>query len=460
MEGLSSVLPIVILLSVSAALTSTLVANIATGPAVNTIVSTGPSVAATAEWERLGMVLDIGSPGAYDSAGAMNPYVLKDGTTYRMWYRGFDGGRNRILYATSADGLSWTKEGLAIDVRTPPYYFDSVAGQSVMKDSATYKMWFTGGFWSGPFGMSGRIYCAESADAVSWTIVGVALDVAPAGTWDGAAVQYPSVVRDASGMYWLFYVGWDGTTNRIGLATSTDGVTFARIGADPILDLGPAGSWEEVHLGFPSVVPGVSWTMMYAGDDGSTVRLGRATSADGVHWTKDADNPEFVAGQPGDWDDALVFGEALFVNGPELYMYYSGSDGAHGRVGLAKEVKPTATGNADCDPNTINLRSSGQWITCYLEPDPPHLAADVVAVTVRLDSWLGPVLDAKHGFSWDPEGYLVDHDLDGTMERLLKFDRQLLAARLTVGEHVFLIEGQFTDGLTFKIVSETIRVID
>src|SRR5437773_7684132 len=102
----------------------------------------GVDAIASAGWERLGMVLDLGPPGSFDSAGVLNPYVMKDGGTYRMWYRGYDGMRNRILYATSPDGVVWTKHGVAIDVLTAPYYLDGAAGQSVMREGALYRMWF------------------------------------------------------------------------------------------------------------------------------------------------------------------------------------------------------------------------------------------------------------------------------------------------------------------------------
>ncbi len=457
MEGISSVVPIVIMLTVASALTAGLSVDMTQGPAPGAIVSTPPAVVATgAQWERLGMVLDIGPAGAYDDGLATSPFVLKDGDVYRMWYRGYIVGanRNRILYATSTDGRNWTKGGVAIDILVPPYGFDSVAGQSVIKEGSTYTMWFSGGFWTGPHGMWAQIYSATSVDAVTWSIVGVALEVGPYGGWDGGNVHYPWVVKQADGTYLMYYSGWDGgNTNRIGLAASTDGITFTRVSSEPILDLGPAGSWDGVRVSFPSVRPGSPWTMMYSGDDSNTSRIGRATSPDGVHWTKDAGNPEFGPGPAGAWDDVATSGEALLVDGPDTYMYYTGADGEHARIGLAREIKevvPVVGGTAKCVPRTINLRSHGRWITCHPEPDSPYTAADIAAVSVRLDSWLSPVLDGKYGWVW------VWNATGGTF---LKFDRQALSDRLAVGEHVFLLEGRFTDGAAFRLSSETIRVI-
>jgi len=52
-----------------------------------------------------------GTVGEWDSFGVMEPSVIKDGSTYKMWYSGTDTGVAdiKIGYATSSDGISWTK---------------------------------------------------------------------------------------------------------------------------------------------------------------------------------------------------------------------------------------------------------------------------------------------------------------------------------------------------------------
>ncbi len=293
-------------------------------------------------WSRAGVVLDLGPPGSYDSDGTRNPFVMKDGTTYRMWYTGFDGSTNRLLYATSSDGVTWTRVGLAINVGTPPYYFDSVVAPSVIKDGATYKMWFHGGYASGgPAGLWGQIYYATSSDAATWTANAIALTLGPSGTWDDSMLHFPSVVRDGTGRFWMYYTGWDGTPGgrgtRIGLATSTSGSAFTRTGTDPVLLLGPTGSWEDAALTMPSVLDGAPPQMWYTGSDGSSYQIGLATSSDRFNWTKDPGNPLFVPGLPGSWDDSRAWGPSLLADGSSTLMYYTGYDGTNNRIGLARQ---------------------------------------------------------------------------------------------------------------------------
>ncbi len=283
----------------------------------------------------------------------MNPYVMKDGATYRMWYRGFDGSHYRILYATSTDGVAWTKQGVAIDIHVPPYNFDAVAAQSVMKEGSTYKMWFGGVHFSGPFGTSGRVYYATSTDAACWTIVGVALDVGPSGSWDDMEVQYPVVTKDDHGTYWLYFGGVSSTTGSqptyIGVATSSSGTSFTRVVPGPVLGPGPGDTWDGNGINMPFVFPGHPWRMWYSGGSRSSpsnTAIGFASSDDGTAWTKADDNPEFPVGPAGGWDGVGVFAGAVLNDSGTAQLYYTGSDGSYGRIGIAREVKPTLVADA------------------------------------------------------------------------------------------------------------------
>ncbi len=293
-------------------------------------------------WTRLGMVLDVGPEGDPDSMYARDPYLMWEGGTVRMWYNGYDGERNRILYAVSADGISWAKQGVAIDVLKPPYNFDSVAAQTVLRVGGVYRMWFTAGWWSGgPSGHWSQIYYAESPDATAWTVKGVSLPIGTPGAWDGSLVHTPVVSQDPSGLYRMYYYGSDGTTLRIGLATSTDGIAFTRSPPNPVLEIGPPGSWDDRYVWCPTVLSGSPWRMWYSGSNATATRVGLATSPDGVNWTKSSSNPDFAEGAPGTWDDASVSDQRVFPapgSSAGLLMYYAGSDGTHMRIGLASQA--------------------------------------------------------------------------------------------------------------------------
>jgi hypothetical protein len=62
-------------------------------------------------WERQGIVLEQGLQGDGDSDRTQFAHVWREGDRWRMLYCGATGGSYNLHYATSSDGISWTKLG-------------------------------------------------------------------------------------------------------------------------------------------------------------------------------------------------------------------------------------------------------------------------------------------------------------------------------------------------------------
>jgi len=287
-----------------------------------------------------GVVLDIGAPGSADSVYARFPNVLRDSDgTYKMWYSGFDGSRNRILYATSTDGIAWTKHGVVIDVLISPWNFDSVASQSVMKIDGTYHMWFAAGYWNVPPAGSVQIYHATSADGAAWTVEDVALVHGPPGSWDSVSAHFPAVVRDSSGTYWLYFTGWDGSRYGVGVARSTTFTNFTEGAGNPILRTGAYGDFDSAWTAPDTVLlNGTAWTLYYSGYDGNTTSVGTATSSNGQNWTKSSVNPILTATPSSSWESADADYAAYLKDPTGDRIYYDGGDGTHVRIGLLTQA--------------------------------------------------------------------------------------------------------------------------
>jgi len=93
-------------------------------------------------------VMDPGPPGGWESIGVAIPWVLPDVTGYKMWYTGMDDGwLFRIGYATSPDGITWTRSP-ANPVLTPggPAEWDGNGTMlaSVLYIVGSYNSWYTG----------------------------------------------------------------------------------------------------------------------------------------------------------------------------------------------------------------------------------------------------------------------------------------------------------------------------
>ena len=133
------------------------------------------------------------------------------------------------------------------------------------------------------------------------------LQPGPTGAWDAGGLSWPSVVSTDVG-WAIYYTGLDRLFGKgsIGRATSADGVAWTK-DAEPVLRAQAA--WERSKVDRPRVVrTDQGYLMVYAG--GRLTDRGLAWSTDGVTWRRDGDLPVIEAtGYPikgQAWDAALI----------------------------------------------------------------------------------------------------------------------------------------------------------
>ncbi len=212
-------------------------------------------------WTRHGTVLGPG--GAGEDRKLVYQFVMKDGAMFKMWYSGFDGSNYRIFHATSPDGIAWTKKGLVLDLGPAGSQEDFyVYDPYILKEGSTYRMWYTGRDVN-----HCRIFYTESSDGVNWGQRSVSLNLGSPGSEDDAHVQSPSILREGGG-YHMWYAGQHVGVDRIFYAVSIDGKTWTGMGK--VLDVGPAGGTEDMNVNFQDVLhltskPSQMW---YAGRGG------------------------------------------------------------------------------------------------------------------------------------------------------------------------------------------------
>ena len=118
-----------------------------------------------------------------------------------------------------------------------------------------------------------------------------------------------------------------------------------------------------------------------------------------------------------------------------------------------------STNCIDCNPDTLNINSCGNWVTVYIELA-GYNSADINASTILLNGEIPPVLDPQYGFVTSEESYLVDEGCEPeVIERMVKFDRDAVAEILPLGNEVEItITGDLNDGTPFE-GTDIIRVM-
>jgi predicted GH43/DUF377 family glycosyl hydrolase len=136
--------------------------------------------------------------------------ILYEDGRYRAWYvsaldwtRVGDTPYPRyvVRHAESADGLSWTDDGpVCIPLEGDEF---GIGRPWVVRDGSLYRMWYSIRSRSAPY----RIGYAESADGLAWVRKDDAAGIARSESgWDGEMVCYPAVI-DVNGRRLMFYNG-------------------------------------------------------------------------------------------------------------------------------------------------------------------------------------------------------------------------------------------------------------
>lgn len=220
-------------------------------------------------------------PGHWDVKIRERGWILREPDGYRLWYTGYDGtreGRKLLGYATSKDGLAWT--------RWPANPLDGdhwIEDMQVLHVDGTYYMFAEG--------ERDQAHWFTSPDGIKWQRRGT-LDIRKT---DGEPISpgpfgTPCVFRDGDRWY-LFYERSD---LGIWLATSSDLAQWKHVQDEPVFVPGPE-KYDHFQVAFNQVIKrdGRYYAYYHARESATTRDWSSsiAASDDLVHWTKYPHNP-------------------------------------------------------------------------------------------------------------------------------------------------------------------------
>jgi hypothetical protein len=139
-----------------------------------------------------------------------------------------------------------------------------------------------------------------------------------------------------------------------------------------------------------------------------------------------------------------IFGENVQIKNIPMYPYI---------VRFTEtDVIPIIPATADFNPNTLNLKSKGNWVTVYIELPVGH-GYNVSMINLTTVMLNGQVYAEAKPFA------IGDYDSDGIPDIMVKFNRAAVQTILQVGDQVEItISGKLTDGRVFE-GKDTIQVI-
>jgi predicted GH43/DUF377 family glycosyl hydrolase len=255
--------------------------------------------------------------GKWDAKIRERGWILREDNVYKLWYTGYDGskeGQRMLGYATSADGIAWTRfphNPLAKD--------HWVEDMMVVKHDGQYFMFAEG--------REDRAHLLVSKDGIDWKRIGQ-LDIrlksgkpiadGPFGT--------PTAWREHDRWY-LFYERNDAG---IWLATSTDLKVWTNLQDEPVMTPGP-GDYDKDLIAVNQIVKHQNrYYAYYHGSARSGAKKGLwstnvATSTDLIHWEKYPGNPLLPIDSNKSSGILVHDGERyrLYTMHPEVHLHFA-----------------------------------------------------------------------------------------------------------------------------------------
>ena len=260
------------------------------------------------------------------------PWSFGEGDRFRMWYGGFSAATGVIFDTWSDDGQSWSPSGWDEAHLTnfdghgslPDHY-----SPEVVMVGEQYWMFYTD-YRRSPEGAREDIQSIRrvvSEDGINWGEESAVLEAGPVGSWD-TKVSNPSVlVHD--GVFLLWYSGSDSEGHTaIGRASSPDGLIWTRDAQGPVLGPGAPGAFDDLGVATPQVKRvGETFYLWYTGATGGG--NGSAPILEQIGWATSTDGLRWDRQlrpllQPlEDFESSHIGSPAALIDGSEVWLWYT-----------------------------------------------------------------------------------------------------------------------------------------
>jgi hypothetical protein len=294
-----------------------------------------------------------------DDPWAQNPYCFgsviydEDESLFKLWYMSYNFGqaveeRTPVLYATSPDGLQWTRPKLGLfefqnstenNIVLTNYGHHDLYSPSVIKDIAAidpdrrYKMIW----WDFPLGNRGYqddgMCVAFSPDGIHWSKYSKN-PVLHARKCEQSISDVMSVMQDQrTGRFVAYTKGWADPWPAFRQIVRTESSDFINWSEPKVVirhkyDIQDPQSYGMTVTQVGNLYIGLMCSYKKPGDE--TIDIQLAISHDNLNWERVSNQLTFLPnGSSGAWDSGMIFTAPLINHGTQTLIYYGGWDRPH-----------------------------------------------------------------------------------------------------------------------------------
>jgi len=171
--------------------------------------------------------------------------------------------------------------------------------------------------------------------------------------------------------------------------------------------------------GHPSIIEDVSGTIFvfYALDEGTVVNIYYRTTADsGNTWSA----PDLLT--INTCNDGVPYA-ALIKN--QVWVIWQSDRSGNSDIWMSRIAPIPAA--IDIDPDTLNLKSNGEWITAYIELPEGYDVSDIEVNSIQVNDAIPIDVEAP--------ATVGDYDLDSVPDLMVKFDRASIIELLDANDY-------------------------
>jgi beta-1,2-mannobiose phosphorylase / 1,2-beta-oligomannan phosphorylase len=241
-------------------------------------------------WTKIGEVLPGQEP---EKKGLCAPFAKVISGEVHLFYQTY-GNREKdaICHAVSKDGLRFERDptnpifrptgswnaGRAIDVELVEFKGRWLLYAATRDPQMKVQMIV------GAAAQKGRGFGRDA-----WKMLADRPLLKPELPWERDCIEAPAIVRRGGSLY-MFYAGaYNNAPQQIGCARSRDGVRWERLSTEPLLPVGPPGSWNSSESGHPGA---------FVDDDGQTYLFYQGNADKGRTWSLSFVKIGWKAGKP------------------------------------------------------------------------------------------------------------------------------------------------------------------
>ncbi|MDR0703550.1 MAG: hypothetical protein LBF88_01030 [Planctomycetaceae bacterium] len=259
--------------------------------------------------------------------------LLKEDGEYKMYCSWRP--KKSLALSVSKDGKNWSQPQIIFTPNPETSWEEVINRPGIVKKDGVYHLWYTGQAQG-----KSCIGYATSTDGINFTRQSEKPVLEPEAGWEkNIAVMCPHVNWDKEeGIFKMWYSGGEqNEPNAIGYATSKDGLHWEKYAGNPVFDADPAKKWEQHKVTACQIIKRENdYLMFYIGfRDEPFAQIGMAKSPDGIkNWVRYENNP-IIFPTPDGWDASACYKPFVIQEKDKWLLWYNGRNKGLERIGLA-----------------------------------------------------------------------------------------------------------------------------